>query len=59
MDLTPSAEDVAFRSRTRAWLEAHVPRVAPETADARQAWHRALYEAGYVGMGWPREYGGQ
>ena len=59
MDLRPSPEDVAFRRRTRAWLEAHVPRVAPETADARRAWHRALYEAGYGGMGWPREYGGQ
>ena len=25
---------------------------------ARRAWHRKLYEAGYVGMGWPKEYGG-
>src|SRR4029434_129337 len=26
--------------------------------DEREAWHRKLYEAGYVGMLWPREYGG-
>jgi alkylation response protein AidB-like acyl-CoA dehydrogenase len=36
-----------------------VPRPDPATAAERRAWHRQLYDAGYVGMGWPREYGGR
>ena len=29
-----------------------------KTLAERKAWHRKLYEAGYVGMLWPKEYGG-
>ena len=59
MDLAYSAEDRAFRETTRRWLEANVPADEPTTLPARRAWHRRLYEAGYVGMGWPIEYGGR
>ena len=59
MDLNPTPEDRAFRAETRRWLEAHVPRGELEAADERRAWHRQLYEAGHIGMGWPREYGGR
>src|SRR3990172_5211008 len=58
MDLTYSPEDIAFREKTRRWLEANVPRHDLATLDERKAWHRKLYEAGYVGMLWPKEYGG-
>ena len=58
MDLNYTAEDVAFRKQVRSWLEHHMPRHI-KTLDERRAWHRRLYEAGYLGMGWPREYGGQ
>ncbi len=58
MDLNPSPEDLAFRNRVRRWLEANVPEDDLKTLDARKAWHRRLYEAGYVGMLWPPEYGG-
>jgi alkylation response protein AidB-like acyl-CoA dehydrogenase len=58
MDLNYSPEDRAFRDRTRHWLEAHVPADDLKTLAERKAWHRKLYEAGYVGMLWPREYGG-
>src|SRR5262245_34925114 len=58
MDLTYSPEDLAVRDRTRRWFAAHTPRQELTTLDERRAWHRTLYEAGYVGMGWPREYGG-
>lgn len=58
MDLTYSPEDRAFRDTTRRWLEAHVPADDLKTLAERKAWHRTLYEAGYVGMLWPREYGG-
>ena len=58
MDLNPTAEDRAFRTEVRRWLERNVPTSDAKTLDERKAWHRKLYEAGYVGMLWPKEYGG-
>jgi alkylation response protein AidB-like acyl-CoA dehydrogenase len=58
MDLNYSPEDQSFRLQARAWLAAHRP-LRLDNLDQRKAWQRTLYEAGYVGMGWPREYGGQ
>jgi alkylation response protein AidB-like acyl-CoA dehydrogenase len=59
MDLTYTAEDIAFRAATRRWFETNTPATEPKTLDERKAWHRTMYEAGYVGMLWPREYGGR
>ncbi|MFN8517408.1 MAG: acyl-CoA dehydrogenase family protein, partial [Chloroflexia bacterium] len=59
MDLRYTAEDEAFRARVRAWLAEHAPREPLHTVAAKKAWHRKLYEAGYLGMGWPKAYGGQ
>jgi alkylation response protein AidB-like acyl-CoA dehydrogenase len=59
MDLRYSSEDLRFREATRRWFQANVPREEPATLEARRAWHRQLYEAGYVGMGWPIAYGGR
>jgi alkylation response protein AidB-like acyl-CoA dehydrogenase len=59
MDLNYTAEDKAFRQQVRRWLEENIPKKRPETLDERRAWHRKLYEAGYLAMGWPKEYGGQ
>jgi alkylation response protein AidB-like acyl-CoA dehydrogenase len=59
MDLTYSPQDLAFREATRRWLEANIPAEEPATLEARRAWHRRLYDAGYVGMGWPVEWGGR
>jgi alkylation response protein AidB-like acyl-CoA dehydrogenase len=59
MDLNYTPEDIAFRKQVRGWLEQHLPREPIRTLEERRAWHRRLYEAGYLGMGWPREYGGQ
>jgi len=58
MDLNYAPEDREFRATTRRWLEANVPTQDLKTLDERKAWHRKLYEAGYVGMLWPKEYGG-
>ncbi|HXH82192.1 MAG TPA: acyl-CoA dehydrogenase family protein [Candidatus Tectomicrobia bacterium] len=58
MDLNYTPEDRAFREKTRRWLEANVPRDELKTLAERKAWHRKLYEAGFVGMLWPTEYGG-
>jgi alkylation response protein AidB-like acyl-CoA dehydrogenase len=59
MDLNYSPEDLEFRATTRRWFEANTPGHELGTLDERRAWHRTLYEAGFVGMGWPKEYGGR
>jgi alkylation response protein AidB-like acyl-CoA dehydrogenase len=58
MDLTYSADDEAFRQHVRGWLAARLP-VKRNTLADRRAWHAQLLEAGFVGMAWPREYGGR
>ena len=58
MDLNYSPEDEAFRQRIRQWCAEH-PAGHLETLAEKKAWQRTLYDAGFVGMGWPREYGGQ
>ncbi|HEX5506510.1 MAG TPA: acyl-CoA dehydrogenase family protein [Thermomicrobiales bacterium] len=59
MDLTCTPEDEAFRAAVRAWLAEQLPRTKLETFAEQRAWHRTLYEAGYIGMGWPVAYGGK
>ena len=58
MDLNYTPEDVAFRKSVRAWLEQNLPRNPIRTLQERRVWHRKLSEAGYLGMGWPKAYGG-
>ncbi|HVX30881.1 MAG TPA: acyl-CoA dehydrogenase family protein, partial [Nitrolancea sp.] len=59
MDLNYTAEDQAFRQHVRGWLKENLPRKKPETMEERRDWHNKLYEAGFLGMGWPKAYGGQ
>lgn len=70
MDFRYSEEDEAFRREFRAWLEANVPRdwredgelSDPDTKEEferRRAWHRKLYDAGWMCIHWPKEYGGR
>ena len=70
MDLSPTAEEEHFRSSVRGWLEVNLPPGwgtkayrPPETpveqiAFARR-WQRGLYDGGWAGLTWPREYGGR
>ena len=64
MDLAFTAEERAFAAEVRAWLAANVevpPRfesIADEVAYGR-AWQATLAEARWVGIHWPREYGGR
>ena len=67
MDLRYSDSDQHFRSDLRAWLAeavaAHGPGPSRHDWDARRAydtsWQRKLFEAGYAGINWPKEYGGR
>jgi len=64
VDFGDSPEEAAFRQRLRDWLVDNNPGLpATSTSDeylAGQAdWHRALYDAGFFGMSWPTDIGGQ
>jgi alkylation response protein AidB-like acyl-CoA dehydrogenase len=70
MDFEFSEEQEAFRKRVRAWLEANVPeefrgrsftatRADRDEVERLRAWQRRMWEAGYVGMDWPPEFGGR
>ena len=66
MDIRFSAAEEAFRAAARAWLEANVPRGSrPAGADLRArrdydlAWQRRMFEGGWAGVSWPREFGGR
>ena len=54
---TPS--EGAFRARVRAWLEKNAQTVDKHDVDGLKKWQRRLYEAGWLGLTWPSEYGGQ
>jgi alkylation response protein AidB-like acyl-CoA dehydrogenase len=59
MDLNYTAEDTAYRAQVRQWLADNLPREKLTTLEQKKQWHRKLYEAGYLGMGWPKAYGGR
>ena len=70
MNFDFSEHEEAFRKDVRRWLETHLPddlrgrAFASSRADRDEvrrlrAWQRAMHEAGYVGMDWPREFGGR
>src|SRR5260370_8709677 len=68
MDLNFSPEEERFRARVQQFLRQNLP---PEWGkpgfrphgmsqiDFLKDWQRRLYENGFLGMSWPREYGGQ
>ncbi|WP_030326393.1 acyl-CoA dehydrogenase family protein [Streptomyces sp. NRRL B-3229] len=57
-----SGTDEEFRTRLRAFLAEHHPGRRPEGRAERLAWQKkwlaTLYDSGYAGPSWPREYGG-
>jgi alkylation response protein AidB-like acyl-CoA dehydrogenase len=72
VDFLYTAEQQAFRKEFRGWLEAHLPpdlclddpaddRVAAnrETFERRRAWQKTMHAARWVGITWPKEYGGR
>lgn len=70
MDLNVTAEEERFRTTVRGWLEANLPAgwgtpayTPPETPAEQvafaRAWQRKLYDGGWAGITWPKEYGGR
>ena len=66
MELRDTPDEAAFRAELRAWLDANLPEErrggrggAQRFDDAfGRAWSRMLYDAGYAGLTWPKEFGG-
>jgi alkylation response protein AidB-like acyl-CoA dehydrogenase len=66
VDLRDTPDEAAFRTELRAWLDANLPeqrrggRGGAERFDDSfgREWSRMLYDAGYAGLTWPKEYGG-
>ena len=75
MDFDDTPEEAAFRAEARAWLDAHaIPKGHPDDfslglwtgaydeptyIERCQAWQRTLFDGGWAGVTWPKEYGGR
>src|SRR2546423_229999 len=68
MDLNLTPGERQFRDEFRAWLKANVPAewAGGTGAEDREEyvkylrdWQRKLYEGGWAGISWPKEYGGR
>jgi alkylation response protein AidB-like acyl-CoA dehydrogenase len=71
MDFALTPEQQSFRDEVRSWLRANLPKDSMEGAlagsdvpraeayDALRTWQRKMYDAGLVGVTWPKEYGGR
>src|SRR5262249_548030 len=71
MDFQYTPEQEAYRAKVRAWLEANQPAKLDHDAESVEAggddrqwkrlkeWHTTLYKGGWMGLTWPKEYGGQ
>jgi alkylation response protein AidB-like acyl-CoA dehydrogenase len=66
MDLAFTPEEQRFREEVRAWVREHLPQdIAHKvhnalhlSRDDMQRWARILGARGWLGHGWPREFGG-
>jgi alkylation response protein AidB-like acyl-CoA dehydrogenase len=69
VDFTLTPDQQAFRERVRSWLKANVPAEwkalgatevpRPEAYEFLRRWQGKLFEGGFIGVTWPKEYGGQ
>ena len=66
MDLAFTPEEQAFREDIRAWVHANLPadiqhkvrNALRQTRDDMQRWAKILGKKGWLGHGWPKEFGG-
>lgn len=68
MQLESTPELEAFRKKVRAFVAEHAPGIKthtgvrapePELMPAIREWTAKLFEAGFLGINWPAEYGGR
>jgi alkylation response protein AidB-like acyl-CoA dehydrogenase len=66
MDLNFTAEEIAFRSQIRQWVAENLPKDISRkvhnalrlTREDLQRWAKILGKKGWLGYGWPKEFGG-
>jgi len=70
MDFTLTPDQDAFRQTVRTWLKTNIPPEwealasgssevpRPEAYELLRKWQRRLFDAGFIGLTWPKEYGG-
>src|SRR3989442_12839462 len=64
MDVRFDDATEAFRQEVRTWLEANVPK-EPRPSDSddafhyMRAWQKKMFDGGWVGIHWPKSYGGR
>ncbi|MEA2476854.1 MAG: hypothetical protein QOF16_319 [Actinomycetota bacterium] len=66
VDFRDTPEEASFRAELRSWIEQNLPPgwVDKDPAAGRmdekvsREWSRKLYEAGYAGLTWPKDFGG-
>ena len=65
MNLRDTSDEAAFRAELRAWIADNLPDNERggrggerRFEDFGRDWSRKLYDAGYSGLTWPKEYGG-
>lgn len=69
MDLNLTPQEQRFRDEVRAWFAENVPRDWVKRRDEEEsmegrfaylrAWQRKLYDAGWAGISWPKDFGGR
>ncbi len=67
MDFGYSPQEEAFRRELRVWLEANRPRALTDAERGddegvwqwAREWHERLHAGGWVGIHWPKEFGGR
>ncbi len=68
MDLSYGPEEERFRERVKAFFQTNLPKgwgtsdfgsMGRDEVQFLRDWQRKLYENGFLGMSWPKEYGGQ
>jgi alkylation response protein AidB-like acyl-CoA dehydrogenase len=70
MDFQFTPQEEVFRQDLRAWLAHHLPANyhpdsfawemdIEERFQFHMAWHQQLHAGGWVGIHWPKEYGGR
>jgi alkylation response protein AidB-like acyl-CoA dehydrogenase len=67
MDLNLTHEESLFRDELRSWLNDNVPKdwdrmreeALEERFDFLRKWQRKLFDGGWAGISWPKEYGGR
>ena len=65
MDLNLSESELEFQQSLRSWLSKNCPKPwagkqrGPDHIKFLRDWQRTLYDGGWAGIHWPKEYGGR